>query len=155
MDIASPQASNSNALPETLEPPQKSAPAFKNKHQHQTVKPPVAPPSAPKTHASTSTPVNQDPEPSTRTSPSRPYHVARIVPSRRLPIYTDRKGHGTLKQTVIRKITGDPIALASELKEHLGIVEKKDCKVNPTNGQVVVKGHWTKEVTEWLTAKGF
>ena len=86
---------------------------------------------------------------------SLPYHVSRVMPSKNLPIYTDRKGHGSLKITLVRKVVGDKYMLAKDLKEHLRIAEDKDCKVNPVTGHVVLKGHWVREIREYLTRRGF
>jgi large subunit ribosomal protein L49 len=84
-----------------------------------------------------------------------PYYIQRIRPSGQLPIYTDLKAMGTLKQTRIRKISGDGHALKRELKEFLGIQKDKDCAVNPVTGHIILKGHWRNEVDEFFVAKGF
>lgn len=84
-----------------------------------------------------------------------PYYIQRIRPSGQLPIYTDLKAMGTLKQTRIRKISGDVHALKRELKEFLGIQKEKDCAVNPVTGHIILKGHWKSEVDGFLVAKGF
>jgi len=84
-----------------------------------------------------------------------PYYVQRIHPSGQLPIYTQFKGHRTLKQTKVRKISGDVQRLMREIKEYLDIEQDKDCAVNAVTGHIVVKGHWKGELDRFLVSKGF
>jgi large subunit ribosomal protein L49 len=80
------------------------------------------------------------------------YHVARSA-SKNLPVYTDYKRGGNLHLTTVRKITGDSAALRDELRE---LLRKKDqdVSVNPLNGHVVVKGHHSAKITEFLKERG-
>ena len=84
-----------------------------------------------------------------------PYFVQRVHPSGQLPIYTDFKGHRTLKLTRVRKISGDVHRLRREIKEYLGIEQDKDCAVNAVTGHIVVKGHWKGELDTFFVSKGF
>ncbi|KAL6709475.1 54S ribosomal protein img2, mitochondrial [Coniothyrium glycines] len=80
------------------------------------------------------------------------YHVGRSS-SKNLPIYTDYKRGGNLHLTTIRKITGDPSALRDELRVLLNKKEG-DVKVNTLNNHVIIKGHHTVEVSDFLKARG-
>jgi large subunit ribosomal protein L49 len=80
------------------------------------------------------------------------YHVARSA-SKNLPVYTDYKRGGNLHLTTVRKITGDSTALRDELRELLR-KQDKDVSVNPLNGHVVVKGHHSAKIAEFLKERG-
>lgn len=84
-------------------------------------------------------------------SPPR-YHVARSA-NKNLPIYTDYKRGGNLHLTTVRKITGDLHALRTELRDYLA-KKDEDVKINQLTGHVVVKGHHTGKIAEFLKARG-
>ncbi|KAJ4344982.1 54S ribosomal protein img2, mitochondrial, partial [Ascochyta clinopodiicola] len=73
--------------------------------------------------------------------------------SNNLPIYTDYKRGGNLLLTTVRKVTGDLQALRDELRVWLG---KKDQEVtiNDLTKHVVVKGHHTERIAEFLKGRG-
>lgn len=87
------------------------------------------------------------------TPPKQPYHVHRTG-THNLPVYQSSKAGGSLKQTSIRKISGNPTRLAGELLSQLQ-PRPLEVKVNPTNGHVVIKGWYKEEVIQFLKAKGF
>ncbi|CAO2656437.1 Nn.00g052400.m01.CDS01 [Neocucurbitaria sp. VM-36] len=80
------------------------------------------------------------------------YHVSRSA-TKNLPIYTDYKRGGNLHLTTVRKITGDLSALRDELRVFLN-KKNEDVTINSLTGHVVVKGHHTSEVAEFLKARG-
>lgn len=80
------------------------------------------------------------------------YHVARSA-NKNLPIYTDYKRGGNLHLTTVRKVTGDLHALRDELKTWLA-KKDEDVKVNTLTGHVVVKGHHTGKIAEFLKGRG-
>lgn len=84
--------------------------------------------------------------------PPPKYHVSRSA-TKNLPIYTDYKRGGNLHLTTIRKITGDLSALRDELRVFLN-KKNEDVRINSLTGHVVIKGHHTSEVTDFLKARG-
>ena len=70
-------------------------------------------------------------------TPTESYLVRR-TPTRNLPIYQLAKGGGTLKQTRVRKISGNAHELVKQLE---GFLEPRPewCRVNGVNGHVVMK----------------
>lgn len=90
-------------------------------------------------------------QPQIPVSPPR-YHVARSA-NKNLPIYTDYKRGGNLHLTTVRKITGDLHALRDELKAWLA-KKDEDVKINALTGHVIVKGHHTGQIAEFLKARG-
>ncbi|KZM25018.1 uncharacterized protein EKO05_0009475 [Ascochyta rabiei] len=101
--------------------------------------------------ASKTVPFTPATQPQLPLAPPR-YHVARSA-NKNLPIYTDYKRGGNLHLTTVRKITGDLHALRDELQAWLA--KKEDhVKVNSLTGHVVVKGHHTSSIAEFLKARG-
>jgi large subunit ribosomal protein L49 len=97
-------------------------------------------------------------ETGTAPTPSPPrlqlsYHVSRSH-TNNLPIYRDFKGHGSLKLTLIRKISGDANALKKDLIEYLRIDPKHAAVVQPAN-HIKIKGQYTGSVQKFLLEKGF
>jgi len=84
---------------------------------------------------------------------SLPYHVQRTH-SNNLPVYHDIKGGGTLKTTIIRRITGDASVLREELAKLFNLEKGKSSVKNPTN-HVVLKGKYRDEVIKYLRERGF
>ncbi|KAB2105614.1 hypothetical protein AG0111_0g5624 [Alternaria gaisen] len=84
--------------------------------------------------------------------PPPKYAVSRSV-NKNLPIYTDYKRGGNLHLTTVRKITGDVSALRDELRVFLN-KKNEDVKINSVTQHVVVKGHHTSEIAEFLKARG-
>lgn len=84
--------------------------------------------------------------------PQPKYHVSRSA-NKNLPIYTDYKRGGNLHLTTVRKITGDLSALRDELRVFLD-KKNEDVKINPVTQHVVVKGHYPKQIAEFLRARG-
>lgn len=81
------------------------------------------------------------------------YHVSRTH-TNNLPIYKDSKAHGTLKLTLVRKITGDAHALKKDLIELLG-VSPKDAAVVPPANYIKIKGVHDYRIQQHLLAQGF
>ncbi|KAF2129880.1 Img2-domain-containing protein [Dothidotthia symphoricarpi CBS 119687] len=84
--------------------------------------------------------------------PPPTYHIARTN-TKNLPIYTDYKRGGNLHLTTIRKITGDLSALRDELRVFLN-KKNEDVRINALTGHVIVKGHCTGQVKQFLLARG-
>ncbi|KAF1844073.1 uncharacterized protein K460DRAFT_408380 [Cucurbitaria berberidis CBS 394.84] len=84
--------------------------------------------------------------------PPPKYHISRSA-SKNLPIYTDYKRGGNLHLTTIRKITGDLSALRDELRVFLN-KKNEEVTINSLTGHVIVKGHHTSEIAEFLKARG-
>ncbi|KAF8857033.1 hypothetical protein BDZ45DRAFT_691219 [Acephala macrosclerotiorum] len=76
------------------------------------------------------------------------YRITR-TPSNNYPIYTLSKRGGNMKLTKIRRIEGDANALRRDLVVALGL-EEKEVVVNQLTRHVVVKGHKTKEIQQFL-----
>ena len=85
--------------------------------------------------------------------PPPKHHVSRSI-NKNLPIYTDYKRGGNLHLTTIRKITGDLSALRDELRVFLN-KKNEDVKINSLTSHVIVKGHHTSQIAEFLQARGF
>ena len=81
------------------------------------------------------------------------YHVSRSSQNN-LPVYTDFKAHGTLMQTMVRKIDGSSKELMNDLVRHLNL-DPKDCKVAMPTGHVVLRGAHRARVENFLRAVGF
>jgi large subunit ribosomal protein L49 len=81
------------------------------------------------------------------------YFVHRTV-SRALPVYTDYRNGRTRRLTIIRKVDGDAQQLRADLIKELEIPQEH-VTVNKLNGHVTVKGIVARDVTEWLSGKGF
>ena len=65
------------------------------------------------------------------------YHVDR-TPSKQLPIYHLIKAGGNLKQTRIRKISGDITALRTDLQRELGLREDQ-IRINQLTRHIIIK----------------
>ncbi|EOA89919.1 hypothetical protein ACJQWK_02880 [Exserohilum turcicum] len=85
--------------------------------------------------------------------PPPKYTVSRST-NKNLPIYTDYKRGGNLHQTLVRKITGDVMALRDELRVFLN-KKDEDVIINSLTRHIVVKGHHANEITQFLVARGF
>ncbi|KAK8163043.1 mitochondrial large subunit ribosomal protein-domain-containing protein [Phyllosticta citrichinensis] len=85
--------------------------------------------------------------------PNLPYFVLRTG-SAKLPVYSETKGGGTLRQTKLRKISGDVRALKKALQSELGL-DPSEVKINDLTQQILVKGDRKMEIQTWLIAKGF
>jgi large subunit ribosomal protein L49 len=82
-----------------------------------------------------------------------PYHVSR-TPSNKLPVYTDTRNGNTRKETIVRKIAGDPRPLRDAIKELLQ-VDVDRVWVGKVTGHVYVKGHHKPAIEKFLAEKGF
>ncbi|XP_048093547.1 mitochondrial ribosomal protein L49 [Alosa alosa] len=105
-------------------------------------------------------PKHDGPTPSGWTPPSEvppdlPYMIRRSR-MHNVPVYTDIK-HGSQKSTVVRKVEGDIWALEKDMKDYLMEVTGRvlPTQVNEVTGSIRVKGHFDKELKEWLLGKGF
>ncbi|XP_029013220.1 mitochondrial ribosomal protein L49 [Betta splendens] len=89
------------------------------------------------------------------TPPPLPYMIRRSR-MHNIPVYTDLT-HGNRKMTLIRKVEGDIWALEKDVKEYLKEVTGKELptQVNEVTMTLKVKGHFDKELKEWLGGKGF
>lgn len=101
----------------------------------------------PRRHASDLS-VQQEPQSAAVEIPAQellPYHVSRTA-SKELPVYKVIKAGGTLKQTRIRKISGDIETLKRDVQEHLRLPDKA-IAVNKLTQHVVIKvsGYYTIE----------
>ena len=74
--------------------------------------------------------------------------------SNNFPVYAEYKSHGTLKLTMVRRITGDAHSLCRELASELGLEKGKYSVKHPAN-IVVLKGKFKTKVVEFLRNKGF
>ncbi|XP_012693235.1 mitochondrial ribosomal protein L49 [Clupea harengus] len=105
-------------------------------------------------------PKHDGPSPSGWTPPSEvppdlPYMIRRSR-MHNVPVYMDIK-HGSQKSTVVRKVEGDIWALEKDMKDYLMEVTGRvlPTQVNEVTGTIRVKGHFDKELKEWLLSKGF
>lgn len=98
----------------------------------------------------------------TRYEPRAPPNPAELPPAKyqilrsfnkNLPVYSDTKRGGNLKQTVVRRTSGDVKQLRDELRRHLSKNEE-DVKINHLTNHVIVKGHHVDEVKAFLGARG-
>ncbi|KAF7663929.1 hypothetical protein LDENG_00194680 [Lucifuga dentata] len=87
--------------------------------------------------------------------PPLPYMIRRSR-MHNIPVYTDMTC-GSRKTTLIRKVEGDIWALEKEVKQYLKEVTGKDLptQVNEVTMTLRVKGHFDKELKDWLAQKGF
>jgi large subunit ribosomal protein L49 len=73
-----------------------------------------------------------------------------------LPVYCNNKAGKTLKETRIRKITGDAYALKNEIVKALELDPVREkAEVNPLNGHILIKGRHTRSIQKFLLEKGF
>eukprot|EP01104_Vermistella_antarctica_P010015 TRINITY_DN263_c5_g5_i1.p1 TRINITY_DN263_c5_g5~~TRINITY_DN263_c5_g5_i1.p1 ORF type:complete len:213 (+),score=70.75 TRINITY_DN263_c5_g5_i1:146-784(+) len=79
-----------------------------------------------------------------------PFKVARSVPGRNLPVYTDFRKGRTQRITILRKCSGDMEVLKGELAKVLG-----GCEVVERPGRLEVKGFHSEPIKKWLLELGF
>ncbi|XP_053174330.1 mitochondrial ribosomal protein L49 [Scomber japonicus] len=87
--------------------------------------------------------------------PALPYMIRRSR-MHNIPVYTD-KTKGSRATTLIRKVEGDIWALEKNVKQYLKELTGKELptQVNEVTMTLKVKGHFDKELKEWLACKGF
>ncbi|KAJ3586527.1 hypothetical protein NHX12_012924 [Muraenolepis orangiensis] len=87
--------------------------------------------------------------------PALPYTVRRSR-MHNIPVYTDIS-HGNRKTTLVRRVEGDIWALNRDVQQHLKEVTGKDrpTQVNEVTMSIRVKGHYDKEIKDYLLQKGF
>ncbi|KAG7278446.1 hypothetical protein CRUP_038741 [Coryphaenoides rupestris] len=87
--------------------------------------------------------------------PPLPYTIRRSR-MHNVPVYTDIS-HGNRKTTLVRKVEGDIWALDGDIKQHLKEVTGFELvtQVNEVTMSIRIKGHFDKELKEWLIGKGF
>ncbi|XP_071331124.1 large ribosomal subunit protein mL49 [Trachinotus anak] len=87
--------------------------------------------------------------------PPLPYMVRRSR-MHNIPVYTDLS-RGSRRTTLIRKVEGDIWALEKDVKQYLKEVTGTELptQVNEVTMTLKVKGHYDKELKEWLGCKGF
>ncbi|KAM9598427.1 large ribosomal subunit protein mL49 [Morphnus guianensis] len=87
--------------------------------------------------------------------PALPYFVRRSR-LHNLPVYPHLV-KGNRRLTELRHVEGDIWALERELREFLGGLGAKELEVqvNEVTGSLRLKGHWQRELREWLLQKGF
>ncbi|KAM7411100.1 hypothetical protein PAMA_021195 [Pampus argenteus] len=87
--------------------------------------------------------------------PALPYMIRRSR-MHNIPVYTDLT-KGSLKTTLVRKVEGDIWALEKDVKQYLKEVTGKELptQVNEVTMILKVKGHFEKELKDWLISKGF
>lgn len=93
--------------------------------------------------------------PPAQSPPPLPYMIRRSR-MHNIPVYTDLT-HGNRKTTLVRKVEGDIWALEKDVKQHLKEVTGKELptQVNEVTMTLKVKGHFDKELKDWLTGRGF
>lgn len=87
--------------------------------------------------------------------PPLPYMIRRSR-LHNIPVYTDLTS-GSRKTTLVRKVEGNIWALEKDVKQYLKEVTGKELptQVNEVTMTLRVKGHFDKELKEWLAQKGF
>ncbi|AWP09121.1 putative 39S ribosomal protein L49 mitochondrial [Scophthalmus maximus] len=87
--------------------------------------------------------------------PPLPYMIRRSR-MHNIPVYSDLT-HGRRKTTLIRKVEGDIWALEKDVQQYLKNVTGRELptQVNEVTMTLTVKGHFDKELKEWLASKGF
>ncbi|XP_040009957.1 mitochondrial ribosomal protein L49, partial [Xiphias gladius] len=87
--------------------------------------------------------------------PPLPYMIRRSR-MHNIPVYTDLT-HGSRRTTLVRKVEGDIWALEKDVKQYLEEVTGRELptQVNEVTMTLKVKGHFDKELKEWLASKGF
>lgn len=87
--------------------------------------------------------------------PPLPYMIRRSR-MHNIPVYTDQTC-GSRRTTLVRKVEGDIWALEKDVKQYLQEVTGRELptQVNEVTMTLKVKGHFDKELKEWLTNKGF
>lgn len=88
-----------------------------------------------------------------QTQPTEHYFIAR-TPTRNLPVYQESKRGGNLKQTRVRKVSGQTAALVAQLT---GALEPRPewIRVNGVTGHVEMKGWYKGQVEGFLVGRGF
>ena len=79
-----------------------------------------------------------------------PFHVARTTLGRQVPVYSDVRGGGSRRTTLVRRVSGDAGALVEELRRLTG-----GASVVARPGRIEIEGDRSREVRAWLTALGF
>ncbi|KAL4660005.1 39S ribosomal protein L49, mitochondrial [Arapaima gigas] len=107
-----------------------------------------------------SPPHHDGPAPSGWTPPSAvppafPYMIRRSR-MHNIPVYTDITNNSR-KTTLLRKIEGDIWALEKDVREYLEQLTGKvlPTQVNEVTRSIRIKGHFDKELKDWLLKKGF
>ncbi|KAH9819832.1 Mitochondrial large subunit ribosomal protein (Img2) [Teratosphaeria destructans] len=91
--------------------------------------------------------------PAEECAPNLPYFVSRSR-NNELPVYFETKRGGSLKQTRIKNVDGNPQALRDALSQYLGL-EEKGAVVNPVNKHIVLKGSHKPLVEKFLRERMF
>lgn len=71
-----------------------------------------------------------------------------------MPVYTDIRNGKTRKETIVRKIAGDPKKLRDDLVQYLAIDEER-VWVGKVTAHVYMKGHHKTKVEQFLAERGF
>ncbi|EOD48108.1 putative mitochondrial large ribosomal subunit protein [Neofusicoccum parvum UCRNP2] len=82
-----------------------------------------------------------------------PYFVQR-TPSNLLPVYNTAKRGGNLKQTKLRKISGDVKRLRDDLKAYLDLSDK-EIVINQLTQNIIAKGNHRLQIIKFLESKKF
>ncbi|KAF2770932.1 hypothetical protein EJ03DRAFT_269506 [Teratosphaeria nubilosa] len=91
--------------------------------------------------------------PAEECAPNLPYFVSRSR-NQELPVYTETKRGGSLKQTRIKNVDGSPQALRDAVSHYLGLGEK-EAVVNPVNKHIVLKGSHKPLIERFLRERMF
>nr|XP_019964112.1 PREDICTED: 39S ribosomal protein L49, mitochondrial [Paralichthys olivaceus] len=93
--------------------------------------------------------------PAADSPPPLPYMIRRSR-MHNIPVYTDLT-NSNRRTTLVRKVEGDIWALEKDVKQYLKTVTGKELptQVNEVTKTLRVKGHFDKELKEWLAGKGF
>ncbi|KAG7453497.1 39S ribosomal protein L49, mitochondrial [Solea senegalensis] len=93
--------------------------------------------------------------PPAESPPPLPYMIRRSR-MHNVPVYTDVT-HGSRRTTLVRRVERDIWALEKDVKHFLMEVTGKELptQVNEVTMTLRVKGHYDKELKEWLVSKGF
>ncbi|CAB1436307.1 unnamed protein product [Pleuronectes platessa] len=93
--------------------------------------------------------------PAADSPPPLPYMIRRSR-MHNIPVYTDLTSSNR-RTTLVRKVEGDIWALEKDVKQYLKEVTGTELptQVNEVTNTLTVKGHFDKELKEWLAGKGF
>lgn len=94
---------------------------------------------------------------------SLPFHIARTG-TKNLPVYEDTKNGGSKQVTILRKLSGDLVALQKALQQALKLPEsylnvkgqkRTPVEINRLTQQISIQGRRGAEVRQWAQAVGF
>ncbi|MCJ1235435.1 hypothetical protein MMC14_003403 [Varicellaria rhodocarpa] len=81
------------------------------------------------------------------------YHISRTA-SNELRVYHTTKRGGNLKETIVKGITGDVVALREDMIRMLGL-EELHIRINQLTNSLILKGFKKPEVTKFFVERQF